>query len=104
MQTESSESIKSGCYVAVLLHMVTNKSNATAKHTCHLAPIGHAHGTEAVVGHGGDLPSTARAVVVVTVGVWMGHGVGVIGVQVIAALWTLEQRGAEEVILHKPSR
>lgn len=57
--------------------------------TCHLAAVGHAHGTEAVVGNGRDLPGTPRPVVVVAVGVRVRHGIRVVGVQVVTALRTL---------------
>lgn len=58
--------------------------------TCHLAAIGDPYGTEAVVGNGCDLAGTPRPMVVVAAGVWVRHGVWVIGVQVVTALWTLE--------------
>lgn len=59
--------------------------------TRHLAAVGHSHGTEAVVGHGCDLPSAPSPVVVVALAVWMRHRVWVVGVQVVAALWTLRR-------------
>lgn len=57
--------------------------------TCHLATIGHPYCTEAVVGNGCDLASTPRPVVVVAAGVWVRHGVWVVGVEVVTTLWTL---------------
>lgn len=60
--------------------------------TCHLAAIGNPYSTEAVVGNGCDLAGTSRPMVVVAVGVWVRHGVWVIGVQVITALWTLGRK------------
>lgn len=57
--------------------------------TCHLAAVGHPHGADAVVGGGGDLAGAARPVVVVAARVRVRHGVGVVGVEVVAAFWTL---------------
>lgn len=48
--------------------------------TCHFAAICHPDSTEAVIGDGGDLSCTARAMMVVTVPIRVGHGVRIIGV------------------------
>lgn len=58
--------------------------------TCDAAPVGNPHRAEAVVGHGGDLPRAAGAVVVAVLLIGVRHRVGVVGVQVIAALRALE--------------
>lgn len=58
--------------------------------TCNAAPVGNSHRAEAVVGHSSDLPSTASTVVVAVLFVGVRHGVGVVGVQVIAAFWALK--------------
>lgn len=64
--------------------------NQNLVYTCHLAAIGNPNGTEAVVGNRCNLAGTPCPMVVVTAGVWVRHGVWVIGVQVITAFWTLE--------------
>lgn len=57
--------------------------------TCHLAAVGDPYGAVAVVGNGCDLASTSCPVVVVAADVRVWHGVWVVGIQVITALWTL---------------
>ena len=58
--------------------------------TCYAAPERHSHGTEAVVGHSGNLARAARAMVIAILHVRVGHGVRVIRVEVIAALRALK--------------
>lgn len=62
--------------------------------TCNPAPKGNAHSAEAVVGHGCNFPSTAGPMVVAVLLVGVGHGVRIIGVQVVAAFRALGERAA----------
>lgn len=70
--------------------------------TCYAAPIRHSHGTEAVVGHCGDLARTPRAVVIAVLHVWVWHRVRVVGVEIIAALGALKH-GRGDMVIHRLS-
>lgn len=73
-------------------------TEARAEGTCYAAPVGHSDGTEAVVGHGGNLSRTPRAVVVAVLSVRVWHWVRVVGVEVIAALRALKHWRGHVVI------
>lgn len=87
----------------------TEKPLASDNITCNAAAVGHAHGADAVVGDGRNFTGTACPVVVSVLLIWVGHGVGVIGVQVIAAFRALRThppplvrgflRGKQDLIL-----
>lgn len=71
--------------------------------TCNFAAVGHTHSTDTVVGNGCDLSSTTRPMVVVVVNVWVRHGIWIIGVQIVAALWTLRKSQRKSNIASKKS-
>lgn len=86
--------------VPVSFYTGTSRSKLSAPVcTCHLAAIGNAYSTETVVWNSCDLASTSCPMVVVAVGVWVRHGVWVIGVQVITALWTLGRKKKELILI-----
>lgn len=65
-------------------------TEARLEGTCYAAPVGHAHCTEAVVGHRSNFSCTPCAVVIAILHIRVGHGVRVIRVEVIAALRALQ--------------